>query len=113
MNDASYVTGSDGVAVLNLIFHQVFIEGDKIIINHQEKSDCIEFNKSGVLKIAKFIKKDYPCSKIITLGNIKCEIDSNWLRIKNDNNHLDMRPEMFEKIVKYIKERDGIFSEGE
>lgn len=103
----SYVIEVDGEITLNLVNHLAFINKEEITISslYGDYID-ITLTKIDMLKVSKFIREDYPNLSTLNLGNITFEINQNWVIIKSGKNQIEIRPEMFDKIIKYVEERE-------
>ncbi|MCI8795117.1 MAG: hypothetical protein HFI73_07105 [Bacilli bacterium] len=103
----NYISRTEDLVTLNLVRHLVFISKDEITISslYDDFVD-VTLNRIEMLKIAKFIREDYPNRSTLSLDNITFKINPNWMIISRGKNLVTIRPEMFCKIVDYIEEHE-------
>lgn len=107
MNE-SYVSEVNGELIINLVNHLVYINKEEITISslYGEYVD-ITFNKGVMLEIVTFIKDVYPTNSTLDIDNIAFEINPNWVIIKCGDKKVEIRPEMFIKVVNCFEESEN------
>ena len=109
----SYVTEVDGDKTLNLVNHLVFITKDEVTISSLYGIFVdITLTKIDVLKVSRFISENYPKFSTLKLENAEFEISKEWIVIKSGCKKIQIRPEMFEKVIIHIEEREKKIMEG-
>lgn len=110
-----YIRKEDELTILELVNHIVMIyeeEPIKISICDLERGSNITLTKNEIFEISQFVKvNDNGCQKLV-IDNILIDVRPDWLTISIDNNLVVMRPEMFDKIIKYFEESQKIMKEG-
>lgn len=110
-----YIRKEDELTIIELVNHLVMIEEKepvKISICDLERLSDITLTKNEILKISRFVKANN-CCQTLKIDNILIETQPDWLTIKCSDNIVIIRPEMFDKIVKYLEEREEtIMKEG-
>lgn len=103
----SYVSEVNGELILNLINHLVYInkEGTTISSVYGELTD-ITFNRNEMSEITAFIKNVYPANTTLDLNKKTLEINPNWVIIKSKDKKVEIRPELFHKIVNCFEESE-------
>lgn len=103
-----YIRKEDELTIIELVNHLVMIEGKepvKISICDLERLSDITLTKEEILKISRFVKAN-TCCQTLEINNILIETQPDWLTIKCNDNIVIIRPEMFDKIVKYLDESE-------
>ncbi len=110
-----YIRKEDELTILELVNHVVMIyeeEPIKISICDLERGSNITLNKNEIFEISQFVKvNDTGCPKLV-IDNILIDARPDWLTISIDNNLVAIRPEMFDKIIKYFEKSQKIMKEG-
>ena len=110
-----YIRKEDELTILELVNNIVMIyeeEPIKISICDLERGSNITLTKNEIFEISQFVKvNDNGCQKLV-IDNILIDVRPDWLTISIDNNLVVMRPEMFDKIIKYFEESQKIMKEG-
>lgn len=77
----NYISRTEDLVTLNLVRHLVFISKDEITISslYDDFVD-VTLNRIEMLKIAKFIREDYPNRSTLSLDNITFKINPNCKR---------------------------------
>lgn len=106
MNE-SYVSEVNGELILYLINHMAYINKEKITISnvYGELTD-MTLNRNEMSEITAFIKNVYPTNSTLDLNKKTFEINPNWVIIKSEDKQVEIRPEMFIKIVNCFEESE-------
>lgn len=108
-----YIRKEDDLTIIELVNHLVMIEERepvKISICDLEINSNITLTKNEIFEISQFVKASDTCQKLV-MDNILIEVRPDWLTITIDNNLVAIRPEMFDKIIKYFEDRERIMKE--
>lgn len=103
-----YIRKEDELTIIELVNHLIMIEEKepiKISIFDLERLSNITLTRIEILKISRFVKAN-TCPQTLEIDNISVETQPDWLTIKCSDNVVIIRPEMFDKIVKYLDERE-------
>lgn len=104
-----YIKKEDELTIIELVNHLIMIEEKdpvRISILDLERNSDITLTKNEIFEISQFVKENNTCCQTLEIDNILIETQPDWLTIKCNDNIVIIRPEMFDKIVKYLEESE-------
>lgn len=104
-----YIKKEDELTIIELVNHLIMIEEKdpvRISILDLERNSDITLTKNEIFEISQFVKENNTCCQTLEIDNILIETQPDWLTIKCSDNVVTIRPEMFDKIVKYLEESE-------